>query len=66
MRHLVRACHEQSIAVIIDAVYAHAHPEFPYNLVYEDSGEPNPMMGRFEGEFFAHPGNVQPPGTSVI
>ena len=56
MRRLVRACHERDIAVIIDAVYAHAHPEFAYNLVYETSGEPNPMMGRFAEEFFARPG----------
>ena len=46
MRRLVNACHEAGVAVILDAVYAQAHPEFPYNLVYEKSGEPNPMMGR--------------------
>ncbi|HEV2148085.1 MAG TPA: alpha-amylase family glycosyl hydrolase [Longimicrobiaceae bacterium] len=56
MKRLVRACHEQGIAVIVDAVYAHAHPEFPYNLVYETSGEPNPMMGPFAEEFFARAG----------
>lgn len=56
MRRLVRACHEQGVAVIVDAVYAHAHPEFPYNLVYETSGEPNPLMGPFAEEFFARPG----------
>jgi 1,4-alpha-glucan branching enzyme len=42
--------------VIVDAVYAHAHPEFCYNVVYETSGEPNPMMGFFAGEFFSRPG----------
>jgi hypothetical protein len=56
MKRLVRACHEEGVAVILDAVYAHAHPEFPYNLVYETSGEPNPLMGRFAGEFFERPG----------
>ncbi|HEV3485698.1 MAG TPA: alpha-amylase family glycosyl hydrolase, partial [Vicinamibacterales bacterium] len=56
MKRLVRAAHEQGMAVIVDAVYAHAHPEFAYNLVYETSGEANPMMGFFEGEFFARPG----------
>ncbi len=56
MRRLVQACHERNMAVIVDAVYAHAHPEFPYNLVYETSGEPNPMMGYFAGEFFDRPG----------
>jgi len=52
----VNACHAKGIAVILDAVYAHAHPEFPYNLVYEATGEPNPMMGYFQGEFFSRPG----------
>ena len=52
MKRLVNACHARGIAVIVDAVYAHAHPEFAYNLVYDTSGEPNPMMGAFQGEFF--------------
>lgn len=56
LRQLVNACHAKGIAVIVDAVYAHAHPEFAYNLVYDTSGEPNPMMGPFEGEFFSRPG----------
>ena len=53
MKRLVDACHQRGIAVILDAVYAHAHPEFAYSLVYDTSGEPNPMMGIFAGEFFA-------------
>ena len=52
MKQLVDACHQRGIAVVLDAVYAHAHPEFAYSLVYETSGEPNPMMGIFFGEFF--------------
>jgi 1,4-alpha-glucan branching enzyme len=56
LKRLVNACHAKGIAVIVDAVYAHAHPEFCYNLVYETSGEPNPMMGFFAGEFFSRPG----------
>jgi 1,4-alpha-glucan branching enzyme len=56
LKGLVDVCHRSGIAVILDAVYAHAHPEFAYNLVYETSGEPNPMMGRFAGEFFDRPG----------
>ncbi|MGH8017714.1 MAG: alpha-amylase family glycosyl hydrolase [Opitutaceae bacterium] len=52
LKRLVNAAHAHGIAVILDAVYAHAHPEFAYNLVYETSGEPNPMMGYFAGEFF--------------
>lgn len=53
MKRLVDACHQRGIAVLLDAVYAHAHPEFAYSLVYDTSGEPNPMMGIFAGEFFA-------------
>lgn len=56
LKGLVNACHGKGIAVIVDAVYAHAHPEFAFNLVYETSGEPNPMMGYFAGEFFSRPG----------
>ena len=51
-KRLVNAAHGRGMAVILDSVYAHTHPEFTYNLVYEASGEPNPMLGRFEGEFF--------------
>ncbi len=56
MKALVDACHGRGMAVIVDSVYAHAHPEFAYNLVYETTGEPNPMMGQFAGEFFSRPG----------
>ena len=57
-KRLVDACHQRGVAVVLDAVYAHAHPEFPYNLVYDRTGEPNPMMGRFAGEFFEHLGRL--------
>lgn len=56
MQRLVDACHQRGIAVVLDAVYAHAHPEFAYNLVYDTSHEPNPMMGQFACEFFKQPG----------
>ena len=56
LKRVVNACHAKGIAVIVDAVYAHAHPEFCYNVVYDTSGEPNPMMGVFAGEFFSRPG----------
>lgn len=58
LKLLVDASHARGIAIIVDSVYAHAHPEFAYNLVYDTSGEANPMMGVFAGEFF--PGR---PGT---
>jgi len=52
LKHLVNTCHQNGVAIIMDAVYAHAHPEFAYNIVYRSTGEPNPMMGIFAGEFF--------------
>jgi len=51
-KQMINACHERGIAVILDAVYAHAHPQFPYNIVYDNSNEPNPMMGAFAGDLF--------------
>lgn len=56
LKRLVNAAHARGMAVILDSVYAHTHPEFTYHLVYAASGEPNPMLGRFEGEFFEWPG----------
>jgi 1,4-alpha-glucan branching enzyme len=53
MKRLVDSCHQSGLAVVLDSVYAHAHPEFTYSLVYDSSGETNPMMGIFAGEFFA-------------
>ena len=54
LKRLVDACHAKGMAVILDAVYAHSHPDFAYNTVYDSTGEPNPMMGPFAGEFFPH------------
>ena len=51
-KRLVNAAHGRGIAVILDSVYAHTHPEFTYNLAYEATGETSPMLGHFEGEFF--------------
>jgi 1,4-alpha-glucan branching enzyme len=51
-RRLVDACHAKGVAVVLDAVYANAHPDFAYNVVYQRTGVPSAMMGSFEGEFF--------------
>jgi 1,4-alpha-glucan branching enzyme len=52
LKRLVNACHERGIAVIVDAVYSHAHPDFPFDRVYEMAGVANPMMGRFAEDMF--------------
>jgi 1,4-alpha-glucan branching enzyme len=51
MKRLVDACHRRGIAVILDAVYGHCHPDFAYNLVYRATGVPNPMLGDFAEQF---------------
>ncbi|MFL6216311.1 MAG: alpha-amylase family glycosyl hydrolase [Blastocatellia bacterium] len=52
MMRLVRACHNEGIAVILDSVYEHVDSDFAYNRVYADSNEPSPMIGPFvKGEF---------------
>jgi 1,4-alpha-glucan branching enzyme len=56
LKGLVDACHRNGIAVILDAVYSHSHPEFAYNLLYDTAGRPNPMMGPFGAEFSESPG----------
>ncbi|HKA53426.1 MAG TPA: alpha-amylase family glycosyl hydrolase, partial [Candidatus Binatia bacterium] len=52
LRRLVDACHQSNMAVILDVVYQHVDPDFPYKLVYDNvnstSGTPkvsSPMIG---------------------
>ncbi len=52
LRRLVDACHAVNIAVILDVVYQHVDPSFPYKLVYQAVNNqpgapnvPNPMIG---------------------
>lgn len=50
LKQLVNECHKVGIAVILDVVYQHTAEAFPYKQVYQDSGEPSPMIGS-EGPF---------------
>jgi maltooligosyltrehalose trehalohydrolase len=45
LKRLVDAAHGAGVAVIIDVVYQHVDPTFPYNLVYADTHLPSPMIG---------------------
>ena len=52
LKKLVDACHAAGMAVILDVVYQHVDPSFPYKLVYDDvaklAGAPaaaSPMIG---------------------
>jgi maltooligosyltrehalose trehalohydrolase len=46
LKRLVNACHAADVAVILDVVYQHVDPTFPYHLVYENTGLPSPMIGQ--------------------
>lgn len=57
LRRLVDACHQSNMAVILDVVYQHVDPEFPYYMVYQDVNAtpgaptlPSPMIGA-QGNF---------------
>jgi maltooligosyltrehalose trehalohydrolase len=52
LKRLVNTCHGRGMAVILDVVYQHVDPSFPYNLVYDDVAQtggapavPSPMIG---------------------
>jgi 1,4-alpha-glucan branching enzyme len=45
LKRLVSACHQADVAVILDVVYQHVDPTFPYAKVYADAGLPSPMIG---------------------
>lgn len=52
LKRLVEACHAVGMAVILDVVYQHVDPMFPYKLVYDNVNAtpgapkaPNPMIG---------------------
>jgi 1,4-alpha-glucan branching enzyme len=45
LKNLVNECHKAGIAVILDVVYQHVATAFPYAQVYNDAGEPSPMIG---------------------
>jgi maltooligosyltrehalose trehalohydrolase len=45
LKRLVNACHQAGIAVILDAVYQHVDPSFPYHQIYAATGIESPMIG---------------------
>ena len=47
LKGLINACHAAGIAVILDVVYQHVDPTFPYALVYSNAGIESPMIGGF-------------------
>ncbi|HCI78473.1 MAG TPA: hypothetical protein DHW02_02140, partial [Ktedonobacter sp.] len=44
LKRLVNACHQAGVAVILDVVYQHVDPSFPYSLVYTATGIASPMI----------------------
>jgi len=51
LRKLVKACHERGIAVIMDVVYNHISGRFGYNVIYNQIGVENPIVGTFGKSF---------------
>jgi maltooligosyltrehalose trehalohydrolase len=47
LKRLVDACHAQGVAVILDVVYQHVSPIFPYYQVYADARITSPMIAGF-------------------
>jgi maltooligosyltrehalose trehalohydrolase len=45
LKRLINACHNAGVAVILDVVYQHVDPTFPYAMVYQNAGLPSPMIG---------------------
>ena len=50
LARLVSACHERDVHVIMDGVFNHVSPDFPYRDFYLDP-ESCPFTGTFGGEF---------------
>lgn len=49
----VEAAHRRGIAVVVDSVYGHTAPEFPYAYLYRRLGyRENPFMGPFAKDYF--------------
>jgi maltooligosyltrehalose trehalohydrolase len=45
LKRLIDSCHAEGVAVILDVVFQHVDPTFPYYQVYIDAGVPSPMIG---------------------
>jgi glycosidase len=48
LKRLVSACHERGIHVIMDGVFSHVSPDFPYRFLYRDP-DLCPFVGGFGG-----------------
>ena len=51
--NLINACHDRDIHVIMDGVFNHVHPDFPYKYLYQDPADcpftASPFGGTFTG-----------------
>ncbi len=45
LKRLIDACHKIGMAVILDVVYQHVDPSFPYHVLYYDTGIESPLTG---------------------
>lgn len=51
LKSLIKACHEKGIHVIMDGVFNHCDPSFPYNAFYLDPSKSPYTNEKFGGEF---------------
>jgi 1,4-alpha-glucan branching enzyme len=50
LKRLISACHDRGLHVIMDGVFNHVSPDFPYRQLYRDA-EDCPFTGTFGGSF---------------
>ena len=50
LKNLVSACHQRGIHVVMDGVFNHVHPDFPYKYLYRNPDD-CPFTGTFGGTF---------------
>ena len=51
LKKLIDECHKRGIHVIMDGVFNHVSPSFPYKAFYQKYDETCPYTGKFYGEF---------------
>jgi 1,4-alpha-glucan branching enzyme len=51
LRNLISACHDRGIHVIMDGVFNHVHPDFPYRHLYENRDDCPFTAQSFGGTF---------------
>jgi glycosidase len=51
LKQLIHECHKRGIHVIMDGVFNHVSPSFPYKFFYQSEDKDCPYTGQFYGQF---------------